>query len=933
MNIRSRIAVALFAAAGAIGVVAQGTPVDVVEYYHAGLDHYFVSALPAEVAALDSGTLKGWGRTGLTFKAHDAPAAGTSPVCRFYIPPGQGDSHFYSASPAECAEVAAKFPAFSYESPSVMHVGVPDAATGACPAGWTAVYRLWNNRADSNHRYTTDRSARADMIARGYLAEGYGPEGVAMCALGTDRSLRVESSAHSLYLLPGATSDIYVTVTPAPGDVGTVTLDVAGVPPGVAHTLLPPTLDVSAGARAAILRLAVASTAPASGSESAITVTGRNHAGDAAAATISLAVAPTGDPVATRLEALAAVAQRASELHAQKLPVAEFLQAIAAYMSTHPAYAKAGIDIATGSAWGWFRDGLPHIVAAGFDPGASPARRSAAPPAPRSGAELPFAAQARLLHPFQENFAGQAHMDDMRSYLRSRGWNVVATLEGDATVTRLMGTQGDGFFYINSHAGRIEVDDAAEPEGKIYAVWTASLVDRDLATTFKADIDALRLVPMTARNGRVTPYPTPLGEKEYWHTDTRYAFTYRFVRQYMSFVNESVAFINACFSSRNQPFIDAFHAKGAGVYLGWTDYVNGNGAAFTAPAYFVDRMVGANRYPAKETPPQRPFPYDLVLKDMAKKGLDVDKLTGGRLVASAKAGLPFPPIFAPSIRSVRVDEYAQTLTLAGDFGQERPKVTVDGVELGLNSWSATEIEATLPLKGAGSHGDVVVEVRGVKSNARQLTEWSIPLTYQWLDAADYRGVKLDGFGRVRYRADVAGYRLAPGEPLRYPLRGGPPTRDSALTVTAAGSYSESDCTVTVSGTGVYESPAGGVPATVLAAGFKVDGKTLDGGLGLAFGSAAGSSPHIATLSGKGCPNDSYPFAATFGFLNGISSLPTDQSDQPSLYDITAILYTLNSTYTMPAVNTKKTDFGGTIVVSWPAVGAMAAPRNTDDSGK
>jgi hypothetical protein len=154
----------------------------VVEFYNAALDHYFVSALPADIAALDSGNLKGWARTGRTFNAYAGAAAGTSPVCRFYLPPGSGDSHFYSASPAECAEVAAKFPAFVYESPDVMHIALPDLATGECAAGLVKVYRLWNNRADSNHRYTTDAAVKAAMVAQGYVAEGYGPDATIMCA-------------------------------------------------------------------------------------------------------------------------------------------------------------------------------------------------------------------------------------------------------------------------------------------------------------------------------------------------------------------------------------------------------------------------------------------------------------------------------------------------------------------------------------------------------------------------------------------------------------------------------------------------------------------------------------------------------------------------------------------------------------------------------
>jgi hypothetical protein len=44
------------------------------------------------------------------------------------------------------------------------------------------VYRLWNGRSDSNHRYTTDPLTRVTMIARGYVAEGYGLYGVAFCA-------------------------------------------------------------------------------------------------------------------------------------------------------------------------------------------------------------------------------------------------------------------------------------------------------------------------------------------------------------------------------------------------------------------------------------------------------------------------------------------------------------------------------------------------------------------------------------------------------------------------------------------------------------------------------------------------------------------------------------------------------------------------------
>jgi hypothetical protein len=168
---------------------APGPPAPVVllavEYYHAGLDHYFTTALPAEVAALDAGTgAGGWVRTGASFQvwtsAADAPA-GASPVCRIYLPPAFGNSHFYSASPTECADVRARFPGFVFEGDDVMAVILPDAATGACPAGTSAVYRVWNMRVDTNHRYTTDRSVRDQMLGRGHVPEGYGELGVVFC--------------------------------------------------------------------------------------------------------------------------------------------------------------------------------------------------------------------------------------------------------------------------------------------------------------------------------------------------------------------------------------------------------------------------------------------------------------------------------------------------------------------------------------------------------------------------------------------------------------------------------------------------------------------------------------------------------------------------------------------------------------------------------
>ncbi|MEP7182871.1 MAG: hypothetical protein ABI886_11850 [Betaproteobacteria bacterium] len=158
-------------------------PVTAVEFYRSATDHYFISALAPDIDALDTGHFPGWTRTGQGFRVFATAAGnpGTNPVCRIYIP-APGDSHFFSASPAECSATLVKFPTLVFESPSVFAVALPDATTGACPAGTIPVYRVFDNRADPNHRYTTDRSVREAMLAKGYIAEGYGPDSVIMCA-------------------------------------------------------------------------------------------------------------------------------------------------------------------------------------------------------------------------------------------------------------------------------------------------------------------------------------------------------------------------------------------------------------------------------------------------------------------------------------------------------------------------------------------------------------------------------------------------------------------------------------------------------------------------------------------------------------------------------------------------------------------------------
>jgi hypothetical protein len=155
----------------------------VVEYFHPGHDHYFMTQNAAEIAMLDAGVPPGWQRTGRSFLAY-RPGQTDSQlphVQRFYA--AGSDTHFFAIDFADqfALNHGPRSSSWSMETENAFEIARPDPA-GNCAEGQVPVYRLWNRRADSNHRYTTDPAVKARMIAQGFVAEGYGPNAVDMCA-------------------------------------------------------------------------------------------------------------------------------------------------------------------------------------------------------------------------------------------------------------------------------------------------------------------------------------------------------------------------------------------------------------------------------------------------------------------------------------------------------------------------------------------------------------------------------------------------------------------------------------------------------------------------------------------------------------------------------------------------------------------------------
>lgn len=159
-----------------------GATVELLEYHHAEFDHYFVTGSADEINKLNCGAFEGWTRTGYRFKGYPSGGSSGSPVCRFFSASfAPKSSHFYTPFETECAIVKGN-PDWQFEG-EAFNIPVPNT-DGTCPAGTSPVYRLYNNGqgAAPNHRYTTDAGVRSQMLARNWIAEGYGASGVIMCA-------------------------------------------------------------------------------------------------------------------------------------------------------------------------------------------------------------------------------------------------------------------------------------------------------------------------------------------------------------------------------------------------------------------------------------------------------------------------------------------------------------------------------------------------------------------------------------------------------------------------------------------------------------------------------------------------------------------------------------------------------------------------------
>ncbi|TFZ04549.1 hypothetical protein [Ramlibacter rhizophilus] len=619
-------------------------------------------------------------------------------------------------------------------------------------------------------------------------------------------------------------------------------------------------------------------------------------------------------PSDARTVTLAAVEAKSVDLDAQPMPAVDRLHALAAFMKADPAYTEVGVEETALCVWGVFADGRLHIIDSSSRPVPAPAvaedasaRAVAKAAAP---VELPGAKPARLLHSFGNNFVGQDVVTRMSSWLTAQDYGVRSGREGDARLTTLRSVNGDGFFYINTHGGvkRTRENDPASP--LFFSIQSSTLVDPALENLPEMRDDFA--------NQRLTYYNAPNGVTS-TSRDTRYGITVHFVERYWSFAPDSVVIINACNSANPRlasSFLNACLNKGAGVCLGWTEVV-GDPAVYDAPAYLVDRLLGANQeHP--EVPKQRPFAWDPVLAEMRREGRDASRHpeTGGeaRFFAQFRGTVQ---TLAPSIHHLEVDEFKGLLLVIGEFGSKRGTVRIGEHDAVIESWSRNEVRVRLAQPGeSGSHGPVVVEVDKHTSNARWLTLWTLRMRLQQHSPGS-TALRVAGTSTVFLRGDVAPVRDRPGQDPQKVRRYAAATGNSHFPLRAEGSFSG----ITWSGDMNYMGVPSSSPAQVLSCRALLDADAGVGAIGLALGHGPGDG-FLQSISG--IPDSR--FGVNLGLLDGFERFPSTQDGIPDV-PLMALRFAFAADYAIPARHF--TDAAMALSIDWERVEPLSAPTPRD----
>jgi hypothetical protein len=298
--------------------------------------------------------------------------------------------------------------------------------------------------------------------------------------------------------------------------------------------------------------------------------------------------------------------------------------------------------------------------------------------------------------------------NNARSWLQESGYSPINSAP---TVDGLKSVANDGVFYMSAHGDSVQMPDGSWEFG----LWTGTQSSPINDILYKADLDSGYLGYITAAHVKAGIFSKDISE-------THYAITSLFVRKYMGFGPRSLVFVNACLSG-DQKFRDACIAKGADLYLGWSNYVEAYKSARIA-RYFFDRTLGANVESPVLSPPQKGYQIYDVLGYMNTSGRDFT--VHPRFGRANLLQYPIPSdvtMLRPLIYSVGSSSTETRILgwFGSDPGQGAATVLVGGSPLPIRSWAG---ESTIICEPVQRGGEVTVSIRGRKSKPVPLTQFS-----------------------------------------------------------------------------------------------------------------------------------------------------------------------------------------------------------------
>lgn len=450
------------------------------------------------------------------------------------------------------------------------------------------------------------------------------------------------------------------------------------------------------------------------------------------------------------------------------LPTAQRHAQMLTYLRTVPVIEQVG-ESNSANIWARFKDGR---IALFLDNRIKTGPFHLTGHRPRVVNELPLAKTAFSLNALDKGWKSLA--STYETWLNNAGYTVNPGQK--CRLSDLDKVKNAGVFFWSTHGG-VGQDRAGNP---VFGLWSASVASRDFddTATYKPYWDngwiCVAFADGDQADGSV---------KGEWH----YAVTPKYVRERMTFSNDSLVVIGAC-SSGQAEVRDAFFAAGAACYVGWSVPVSSDGAKDEQMLF--DQLLGENVV-APPNPNQRPFDILRVKTWLAANGYTKDP--GGPATMSIDfdtANGTFG-LLNPSISRMYVHESENsgpdTMTIEGDFGTDPGdrSVTVDNVAQVIESWTPTVITIDIPRTGTGSCGDVQVIAKGHKSNVAQLTEWRGIFTYTLTGKGSLSHVaKLN----VHFRGDISKYRNLPGVAPQGITKAMISARDSSGTYASSGIY-------------------------------------------------------------------------------------------------------------------------------------------------